>query len=250
MKKSILIKLTVTVMVCLFAISNTMGQVTGDPHAVLVGSEYTYTVTKNGSNTYEWAVIDGVTTIPLVGVTNSIDVAWEGVINTDFTDFITNTRSVILQVKELQNHGDGAICTQISQIAINFTNTLPSIVMQTADYAICSMEATSVIVKFNGIAPWDITLTDDQSVVTVSETNITMAQVTDIGGGFYTYTFNINAGILDATAGDITHNLEITSFVDDNVRKNASFTNGDLTGDVDANVTVHQLPQISTITHN
>jgi len=179
MKKTILSKLTLTVVVCLVAISNVIGQ-SANPtgtydaiHSILVGSEYDYNVvlnqTNGTNNVYTWKVLNtaGDTELDVIAInsTNVQTINWSGAYAIDGAE-------VILQVEEFGDHGDGATCLSISQIQVRFTNTLPSIVMQTPDNAICSMEATSVVVKFNGIAPWDITLTDDQSVVTVSETNI------------------------------------------------------------------------------
>lgn len=253
MKKSILSKLILAIAGCLMVVSNSFGQVTGDPHAVLVGSTYNYTVTQHGTNSYEWAVIDGATIINLTGTTaNSIDITWDDAFKAEFKPFIDANRSVTLQVTEFEDHGGGKVCSQISQIEISFTTDLPIIAFVSGSTALCSAEGTDVTVEFNGIEPWDFTIVDDKGVAGKVVTGLTSTSdgVSKVSGkdGYYQYTYTIAEGVMLSPDADIIHNLTIDTFVDDNVRKNAGIDNGTKAGTIA--ITVYQLPQISTISHN
>jgi hypothetical protein len=259
MKKTILSKLLFTLVVGLFAIGNTFGQVANPTgthdatHSVLVGSEYQYNIVLNQTNgtdnTYTWKVLNALTFTELdviaVEGSNVQSIAWSGA-------YAVNGEKVILQVEEYGDHGDGKTCSQISQIEISFTTDLPVIVFTTPGHSLCSTDGTNVIVEFNGVAPWDITIVDSELVAGKIVTGLmptdTGVAPVDAKPGYYTYTYSIAEDVLLSPGADIVHNLTIETFVDDNVRKNAGEANGTMTGTI--GITVYQLPQISTINHN
>ncbi len=260
MKKTILSKLLFTLVIGLFAMTNTFAQTTNTNgtydaiHSVLVGSEYDYNVVLNttggNDNTYTWRVLNAATNAEIEVIatdgSNEQTITWSGA-------YAVNGEKVILQVEEYGDHGDGKVCSQISQIEISFTTDLPVIAFVTPDHTLCSTEGTNVSVKFNGLAPWDITIVDDKGVAgkVISDLNIGDTGLSAVDAdGYYTYTYSVAENLLVSPDADVVHSLTITAFVDDNVRKNAGKLNGDLTGDIDVDITVYQLPQISTINHN
>jgi|GEM_PF-2902650 len=254
MKKSILSKLMITLVIGLFSISNLNAQTgTYDAiHTVLMGSTYEYNVALHGSNTYTWEIVNPADPTDVLEIIADKGINKQNIFWDPTKTWVKNGDQVILRVSEFRDHGDGDVCSSVSEITISFTNSLPSIEFVTVDNAICSTDATQVTVKFNGVAPWDITITDDQGDASKTITGLTTAdpKVIPVAGepGYYTYTFDIAEGDLLSPTGDVTHALTFTTFVDDNVRKNATEANGTMTGTL--SITVYQLPQISTINHN
>lgn len=261
MKKTILSKLLFTIVIGLFAISNTLGQATNNngtydaTHMVLLGSSYEYNVVLHGSNTYTWEIVEKADPTNVLEVlvdkgTNIQDFIW----NTDVTKpWRADGNEVILRVSEYADHGTDDICSSISEITLSYIGTAATIAFDpnTDDFH-CSGEDGSLVVKFNGFAPWTVSVKDETTNTMVLD-NITLnigdPGVTDLANGFYTYEITLaKVDYLVSGAADVTHAFTITAFDDKNTSKAAGIDGSISNGN--RNVTFYKLPEISTINHN
>lgn len=262
MKKSILSKLTLAIVVCFMAITNVFGQAANPTgtydaiHTVLIGSTYEYNVTLNqtdgADNKYTWEVVDAADATKVLDVlvdkgSNVQNIFWDPT-----KTWATDGNQVKLRVSEFATHssGDGDVCSSISEITISLIGTQAQIAFDpnTDDFH-CSGEDGTLVMKFNGYAPWNVTVERQDGTKILDNITLNSSDVTDVGGGYYTYTVTLaKADYLVTGGSDVTHTFTITAFDDKNTSK-ATGIEGTVANGT-RKVTFYRLPEISTINHN